>query len=216
MKLWRQNALYPQDIEYIFCASKNDPTFIELVHNLKNAQMTSKMRLRILECDKVGSAPAWNFGAQHARGDLLVQGQDDVEPPLHWDMRLFEKLMNHEFESVFIAVSDGYRKDQLCCTAIMNRARMQQEGHFLFPGYQSVYSDDEVTYRAIRDSRAGLCTLIDAREIVFIHRHHYHDASVPMDATYEHENSAEAYRIGGALFAQRNPEAATDGIRNWG
>jgi hypothetical protein len=94
-------------------------------------------------------------------------------------------------------------------------ARAQQEGHFICPEYLSVFSDDEITYRAIRDTRAGICEFVDARDIIFRHRHHYHDKTIPFDATYSRENSAEAYIQGERVFYTRNPEARTDGIRSW-
>ncbi len=167
-----------------------------------------------------GSAAAWNMCAMCSKGDVLIQMQDDLELPPKWDSRLLQAIIcqagfDWPFKPVVVALSDGYRKDGLLCTAICNRARYEQQGEFLHPGYISVFSDDEWTYRALRDERDGKCTIVRAPEIIFRHRHHYHDNSVPMDDTYRRENSAEAYRIGGALFAERNPRAATDGLRTW-
>jgi hypothetical protein len=220
MKLWR-NAEHPGLVEYSFCTTAGDPTFYDLAHSLRNQQMLSTFhRIHFMECVRPGSAPAWDFAAASCRGDLLIQSQDDLEPPEHWDTLLIDEIKRQVGEHwrnipLFVAESDGYRKDELCCTAIMNRKRFEQCGHFIPPEYLSVYSDYEVTYRAKRDARDGKCMFVDARQIVFRHRHHYHDKTVPMDQTYEWENSAHAYNFGHGLFHQRNPEAIRDGLRTW-
>ncbi len=204
----------PQHVEYILAVNANDPKSGEYAKELAAKTLID---VEIVVGNFVGSAPAWNAAANASTGEILIQMQDDLELPEKWDALLSEKLAGiDEKKPAFIAVSDGFRTDGICCTAIMNRARYTQQGEFLYPGYISVFSDDEVTYRALRDARDGKCTFVNARDLTFLHRHHYHDKSVPMDATYERENSAEAYAAGGALFASRNPLAATDGIRTWG
>ncbi len=170
-----------------------------------------------------GSAPGWDFAAKFSTGTWLIQGQDDVEPPEKWDSLILQAQILAGLPDevpTFIAVGDGFRKDALCCTAIMNRARYKQAGEFLHAGFLSVFSDDDVTYRSLRDARDGKCIVLNCHSILFphmtfTHRHHYHDRSVAWDETYARENSSEAYRIGAALFAQRNPEAATDGLKTW-
>lgn len=178
-----------------------------------------------------GSAPAWDAAAKASSGLVLIQAQDDVEPPEGWDNSIWNALerapgtaflqfaegppVPYSVEPAFIAVSDGFRKDKLCCTAIMNRARYEQCGEFLHPGYISVFSDDDVAIRAYADAAAGKCSLIEARDLVFLHRHHYHDKSVPMDATYERENSSKAYAHGQALFMKRNADLVAKGFKTW-
>lgn len=200
----------PSNVEYIFATNDDDPTHVE-IHDQGSWGVCGNFR---------GSAEAWDAAAGISMGQILIQMQDDLELPEGWDSVLIGKIiaragMNWRVDPLVVAVGDGYRKDALLCTAICNRARYEQTKEFLHPGYLSVFSDDEWTYRALRDERDGKCTIIRAPELTFRHRHHYHDKSVPDDATYRRENSAEAYRIGGALFAERNPRAATDGLRTW-
>lgn len=217
MARWAARANNPKDVEYIMVCDEDDETRFEVISRTRDINVGF---YAYVDHPGKGSASAWDFGAKFSTGHILIQAQDDVEPPQDWDELLLAHWVNNTRapdEPAFFAVSDGFRQDGLCCTAIMNRARYEQCGReFLHAGYLSVFSDDEVTYRAKRDARDGKCRFIDARSLTFLHRHHYHDKTVPMDATYERENSSEAYRIGGVLFAQRNPEAATDGIRNWG
>ena len=218
MGRWFEKASYPDLLEYVFALNSDDPT----AHEVVNSAVVQRYRgrnIHIIQDLFSGSAPAWDAAAKKSHSPLLIQGQDDIEPPDKWDVSLMEKLMargaNWPGHSIVVAVSDGYRTDGLICTAIMTRERMKQEGHFICPAYLSVFSDDDVTYRAIKHSREGTCELIDARDLVFRHRHHYHDKTVPFDETYAKENSNEAYAQGAKVFFARNPEAHTDGIRSW-
>lgn len=220
MAMWRDRAFSPSTSEYIICCDEDDPTRFDTLR--RTTDIDGFKHNIYVEHPKTGSAAAWDWAAKFSTGTVLIQGQDDIEPPEGWDKLLFDKIFQSlggcqgMFETpIFVAVSDGFRKDALCCTAIMNRARYKACGEFLHAGYQSVFSDDEVTYRALRDASDGKCIYINARDLVFTHRHHYHDPSVPMDETYRRENSSEAYGKGALLFAQRNPKAATDGIRSW-
>ncbi len=226
MHMFCERALQPQGVEYIFALNSDDPTSdqvmklveAELLHPSMPASRFAKVDF--IQGNFHGSAPAWDAAAKVSTGAILVQGQDDVEPPEIWDTLLCQKFDKapeavHFSVPFFCAVSDGYRRDALCCTAIMSRGYYELEGCFLCPEYMSVFSDDEVTYRALRNARDDKATFIDAREIVFLHRHHYHDKSVPMDATYARENHVHAYAVGQKLFLDRNPRALTDGLKTW-
>lgn len=205
------NAATPGNVEYIVAVEDTD---------LESMKAFDETEARVVSGQFGGSAPAWDAAAKVAKGELLVQMQDDLVLPMDWDRMLLERI-TPEYHTPFpprplvIRVSDGFRKDSLLCTAIINRARYEQVGEFLHAGYRSVYSDGEFTLRAILDAKAGKCTLIDARDITFLHRHHYHDPSVPMDATYARENSNEAYAQGLRLFNERNPGWRRSGVVDW-
>ena len=214
MRAWFEKSSGTHSIEYIFAANSDDPT----LPDLKQALMDADIRTldgsspgHIVSDVFKGSAEAWDRAAKVSRGKILIQGQDDVEPPSNWDERLLDRVTQRVsgdgdpiLQPFFIQVSDGYRTDELMCTAIMSRDYFYQKGEFLHAGYISVYSDDEFTIRAMADCAAGKVQRVDAKDIVFRHRHHYHDKSVPMDETYERENSIEAYSKGRELFLYRN------------
>lgn len=223
MRMFIDRADKAYQMEYIFAVNADDPTLPEF-NLLYDAALKELMTVKtgvpaviqVVKGDYHGSAPAWNEAARASTGKILIQGQDDVEPPEWWDLELLKRTNRLGFlPAQFIAVSDGYRKDALCCTAIMNREYMEMEGCFLFPGYISVFSDDDATYRALRNARDGKSDFIEAKELVFLHRHHYHDKSVEWDQTYARENDAIAYRVGEKLFRERNPRAQTDGLKTW-
>jgi hypothetical protein len=220
MHRWFQRAARAVDVEYIFAVNDDDASRRVIEDALRVLEID--IPVRMITGRFQGSAAAWDAAAKESLGDILIQAQDDVEPPARWDCSILFAIDKTELAfvwskiPVFIAVSDGFRKDKLCCTAIMNRARYMQQGEFLHAGYLSVYSDDEVTLRAYADAAEDLCQVIEARDLVFLHRHHYHDPSVPMDSTYRKENSAEAYAHGQTLFVQRNEKALAAGFRTWG
>lgn len=220
MRLWEEAAARPEDAEYVFAVNSDDPARHQIFDAIDNNGMKFWARVST-EGPFAGSAPAWDMAARVSSGEILLQAQDDCLPPKNWDKLLtgaivFSGLRDKwKKRPIFIGVSDGYRKDALCCTAILNRARMEQVGHFLFAGYRSVYSDDDVTIRALADAEDGKCTFINARQICFRHEHYLHNTAVPHDQTYARENSSEAYDIGAKLFAERNKDLIARGLRTW-
>jgi hypothetical protein len=209
MKMWEARAAAPSAIEYIFAVDEEDE------HTQRNLIFGPTKFYHVFVCfnEGRGSAPAWNTAAKRSVGHILIQASDDFQCPDAWDVKLMRRLYTNA--PTVIAVSDGYRNDSLLTMAICNRARYDQQGEFLHPGYASVFSDDDFSYKAYRDERDGKCAVINARDLVFKHEHHYHNKTVPFDATYERQNSPENYEQGRKLFFERNPEAATDGLRNW-
>jgi hypothetical protein len=197
----------PDEIEYIFCLNEDDPSHKTVLDLAPSAKfIIGKFK---------GSAPAWDAGAKVATGDILIQMQDDVVPPFHWDDGLltaineaceFRKVFIPNTWPLFIAVSDGYRLDGFCFMAIMNRAYYEMRGEFIHPGYISVYSDDDAYFQAKKVASEGKAYLLEARDIIWKHDHHYHNPNVPLDSTYLRENSDKAYAHGQQLFARRCSE----------
>lgn len=213
--LWYVQASWKHKIEYVLATNSDDPTAGDAATMVDCAFAKHLLDVVHVRGDFHGSAPAWDAAAKASTGQILVQVSDDVEPPPFWDQKIVDALAGPTAQDfpLFLAVSDGFRKDRLCTTAIMNRARYEQCGEFLHAGYRSVFSDDEVTCRAYADQAKGKCLVVEARQLVFKHRHHYHDKTVPMDSTYERGNSAEAYRVGHELFSKRNADILK--FRTW-
>jgi hypothetical protein len=210
--VWWERAKHPQSVEYIVVVNEDDPG------SLPPAGLEPGFGNTQIVIPEVSTSPAaWNVGANHATGKLLIQGSDDFYPPQDWDELLLKRVEQNGTldDPMFLAVSDGYRKDGLCPMAIMTRARRDAEGFFLWPGYVSLFSDDEVTLRAKRAHRDGECKFIEARDLVFRHEHHSHNPSVPHDLTYAKQNAPEAYTQGLRLFKERNPRALEDPLKNW-
>ncbi len=215
-RMWQDHAASPERVEYVFALNLDDPAYEAYTAKLRPLPPMMKIAHGCFD----GSAPAWDAGADLATGSVFVQVSDDLEPPVGWDYEITKRMdwagcPGWTEKPIYVAVSDGYRKDDLCTCAIMTAAYARQKGSFIPPCYRSVFSDDEVTYRALVDARDKRVTFINARDLVFTHRHHYHDKAVAWDATYARGNQPKLYDEGAFIFHNRNPEAARDGLRTW-
>lgn len=213
----------PAQVEYIFSTHEDDPTVPQFLECLKRGRehwSNTETFIRHVTTAAHGSAANCQNAAQHSLGLLLINSSDDFEAFDRWDTALIDRLEKEAgpdwyAKRIFMAVSDGYRKDRLCTISVETRKYTEFKGEFLHAGYPGIFSDDEATYRAYRHARDGEVQLIEAKDIVFRHAHPSNDGTVPMDDTYRHQNRAEAYTAGLRLFFERNPRAATDGIRTW-
>ncbi len=205
MRMWRDRAAHPEDVQYVLCADADDETRFDLIKATRDIDLKGAF----VEHPGTGSAPAWDFAAKFSTGWWLIQASDDVEPPERYDELLMAKVneAGHLFDwmtrPIVIAVSDGYRKDRLMTVAVCNRAYYKLRGEFIHANFQSMYSDDDFTVNAMDLAERGECVIIDARDVVMKHQNPYHTGA-PQDATLLRQNSPEAYRIGSELFAKRN------------
>jgi hypothetical protein len=141
-----------------------------------------------------GSVAAWNACAKASNGNVMVQMSDDFEPFHGWDTAILNALGNLKNPTV-LAVSDGTRKDDLLCMAILTRRRYVRQGYLFHPDFFSVYSDNWFSHCAFRDG-----CVIDARDkITFEHKHPVF-GKASMDATYARGNSDKAYEQGKATM----------------
>lgn len=218
MRMTLERTDNPSAVEYIMCADESDESRFDLI---RNTSSISGFGMPVfVEHPGSGSAPAWDFAAKFCTGQILIQMQDDLKLPPHWDTSLLEALMAvEEHEQVpqktplVITVRDGYRRDNLLCTAICNRARYKQVGEFLHAGYRSVFSDDDFSIRAYADEADAKCQIIRT-DLVFRHENPYHTGA-PHDDTLRRENSPEAYALGGRLFMERNAALVARGFKTW-
>lgn len=203
-------------------ARADNPHAVEYIYGLHSFDKTSRKFLggfRHSLTDKKGAGPNLEAAAAISTGRVIVQAQDDILPPYHWDTLLLERLGDLIEKPSFVAVSDGHRKDRIHVTSIMTRPYMEFKAKgdcegcgFGHPGYFSMYWDTENSYRAYRDARDGKCNLIDATDLVFFHDHPAFVKGKPWDETYKIENAPEHYDAGAKLFNERNPQASKDGI----
>lgn len=191
-QLWIGSAARPDRVEHVIAVDCDDEGSISALADLKPHVVPEK---------NAGCVAAWNLAATQATGDILVQLSDDWVPPPHWDDILAARIGNTRKARV-LRISDGHRTDDLFCMAILTRKRMKQQGWFLPPAYTGLYSDDEFSFRAFEDG-----AIVDARDVVFTHRHPNYDSTVPMDETYQRQNNDAKYADAKKIFLERNPEA---------
>lgn len=190
--MWLNAAENPSQIEHIFAVDADDKDSLGMSHQFIS-----------VVSEKQTCVSAWNLAASKASGDLIIQLSDDWVPPLHWDSKLLALVKDRDLakEQIVIAVSDGHRKDDLLCMAILSRARLEAQGDLFFDGYESVFSDNEFSHRAFADR-----VVIDARASIRFDHLHPAFGKAKMDKTYEHNNSTERYKRGEQLFNERNKQ----------
>jgi hypothetical protein len=186
MMLWIERAKHPEMIEHIFCIDADDPQ-IDFFNRFKKE----------IQNENGFSVGAWNLGAKKSSGDIIVQLSDDWEPPLHWDEEIASRL--DLAEEQVLRVSDGYRKDDLICMAILTRKYYENYGLFN-PLFRNVYSDTDFTYRAAKSGK-----IIEARDLVFLHHHPFFENG-EMDETYQRGNSPDEYQRAKAIFDELHPK----------
>ena len=189
---WMSLAKHPAWVEYVMAVDSDDKASIELARQFKHVVVSPGSCVR-----------AWNAAAAESKGEILVQLSDDWTPPVGWDVDIVIALAAARGPAV-LAVNDGARTDGLLCMAILNRARLEQQGELFFAGYESVFSDNEFSHRAWKDG-----VVIDRRaDLTFEHAHPAFGKG-EWDKTYTDSNAPERYARGAELFKERNPDAQT-------
>jgi len=157
-----------------------------------------------------GPVAAWNEAAKASTGKILVQMSDDFEPPMYWDEMILEAIGDTSKPKV-LAVSDGNRKDDLLCMAILTRARYEHHGYLFHPEFFSMYSDNWFSERAFKDG-----VVIDARDKITFQHNHPAFGKGEMDATYARSNDDFNYLTGaGTLARLRNGLKVSSEMHGW-
>jgi hypothetical protein len=117
---------------------------------------------------------------------------------MHWDKLILAAIGDTSKPSV-LAVSDGYRTDQLLCMAILTRARYKAQGYMFHPEFFSMFSDNHFTDRAYADG-----VVIEAKDIIIEHMHPAFGLA-EMDDTYARSNAPANYAAGLATYEKLKP-----------
>ena len=182
MTLWLSRAKHPERIEHIFVVDSDD----------EKAEVLKRFR-SVIQKENGFSVGAWNLGAQKASGDIIIQLSDDWECPPQWD-EMVESRLDISKPQV-LRISDGYRKDELLCMAILTKKYYEQNGLFN-PRFKNVYSDTDFTFRAAKNG-----AIVDARDISIVHHHPFFEER-PLDATYQRGNDPAEYTRAKGIFEE--------------
>lgn len=145
------------------------------------------------------SVDATNCAAAAASGKVLVVISDDIRPAHHWDKALRKVPQLWNGQECVVRVKTGGSADArgLMAVQILNRERYDRIGYLFYPGYVSMYADDEYSRQAAEDG-----VVVDT-DILMPHDHPSHGAA-PMDEVYARQNAPERYRWGAELFKARS------------
>jgi hypothetical protein len=189
---WMASAYNPCSVEWVFGIAEDD----------ENSKVVLQcFRTVIVPGPNKGPVAAWNLAAKESSGKILVQMSDDWMPTLHWDKLIVDRMGDTSRETV-LAVSDGYRKDDLLCMAILSRPYYERYGYIFWHEYFSMYSDNEFTLQAQRDG-----VIQQARDLLFTHDHPVRQGKQydEFDSVYKLSNSSDQYRLGEEIFTRREP-----------
>ena len=191
---WIDLASSPQDVEYILVCDKRWG-FAELP---KFPEMPTVFRA-VWNTGRRCYVDAVNIGAQYATGDVLLVIADDQFPCPEWDIKLAEVLADSGKEVIEVSTGTPQEHERsILVLPILTQERYERLGYLLFPGYESMYSDNDFCEMAQRDGQ-----IADARHLLFPHKHPLFDPSVTMDEQYKAQNRPEAYGTGAQVLAER-------------
>jgi hypothetical protein len=156
-----------------------------------------------------------NLAAKHSTGDILIVIADDQYPCEHWDTELrsvapFDGKTRDYVLHVATGTPDEFAR-QITPMPIMSRKLYEKWGYVFYPGYESMFADNDCCEHAKADG-----VLIEARYLFFPHKHPLCDpgnhlaASLGMgddiagwDEAYQAQNSSQAFEAGEKLLTQR-------------
>lgn len=191
---WNHSAA-GRDHEFIICVDQPKVAGAFYLEFLKHDM---PVKLVIQRKEPFNCVRAWNTAAAAARGKVLLLISDDFFPPENWDQFL-KKFKDGQWieQNAAVLVKDGPHDSNVCTLPILTRHRYRKLGHALYPGYESMFSDTDLTAHAEHDG-----VLLRAKHLTF--RHGHPDAADRQrDAVDLSHSSVRRYDRGQRLFNAR-------------
>ncbi len=183
---WASRARGPHAREHLLSVDDDDPALAGY------RALAERAHLTLLSGPNRTMVEAVNRAAALASGDLIVVVSDDFGCPEGWDDLLAGVARPGSAVFVHDAIAG-----RIMTLPVLTRAFYERVGHVYHPAYLSLWADDELTAVAAQSG-----ALVDARHLVFPHRHFHADPGV-FDPTYAWQNRAEAWWHGWRVFEQR-------------
>jgi glycosyltransferase involved in cell wall biosynthesis len=188
LREWTGKSSGTNEIEYILSIDSDDDD----VEGYR--RLAAGAGARILVQANRSLVQAANRAAEKSTGDILIVVSDDFGCPALWDVEIAAVVGNRR--DVAVLVHDGI-DGRILTLPILGRDLYQQLGYVYHPDYFSLYCDDDLTR-----STELLGKLVDARHLLFPHRH-YSIGATPLDGTYLRGNDRAAWQRGRRTFEQR-------------
>lgn len=151
-----------------------------------------------------GSVDAYNRGWELATGDVIIQVQDDVDPPPFWDVLIANSIGDTSIPRL-LQVSDGTglnrHKPWLLTVLIGTQAYFRKCGYMYHPDYRHCYADDDHGIKGIFEN-----CVIGATDIVFKHNWEGSDS----DDTARRNYGSESMNLGVDVFRRRAEQGFPD------
>jgi hypothetical protein len=224
---WIAAAEHPQEVEYLLVVDekwgfpKNDYEATMAPWIAERHGKTGIQNMCLWNSE--GYVSSVNAAAKHAFGDVLIVIADDIWPAKGWDTVLVKAYLHSELppfvppKEFAIWVNNGGSAERRAAASktimempVVSRSRVERLGYLYYPGYKSMYADNDLAAHCMLDAAEGRCSLIRLEEPVFPHLHPVNDPSIPMDAAYQWQNRPQAYADGRKLFEARKAAKFTD------
>lgn len=140
---------------------------------------------------------AVNVATSCATGDIIVVMSDDFGCPDDWCSLIRERLDPDKMG--LLHVNDTIQQG-VVTLPILTRKLYERLGYVYFHRYFSMFADNDLT-----EAAKILGAYIPALDITFQHRHWVNGLN-KRDATYNRENSDQAYQLGQKVFQQRQKQ----------
>ena len=184
---WTARRSGAHAVEYILSVDTDDD-----VAGYRGVAEATRVRLVVNANRSI--VDAVNAAARASTGDVLIVVSDDFGCPDAWDRAVAEVV--GERRDVAVLVHDGI-EGRIMTLPIVGRALYETLGYVYHPAYISMFCDDDLTHTA-----AAMGRLVDARYLMFPHRH-YTVGSSAVDATYARQNSNAAWWHGWRVMEKR-------------
>lgn len=221
---WLAASSKKVDIQYILSLDNDDIQLNEYMYWLDKLEVISTQpNITISHIRGVSDyvVAATNRGAKIADGDILVFMADDFEAPLNWDLDILNVIYDEikrrlepiqgigdieemvsgrtNAHKLALLVEDSCNKNyNLLTLPIITKGFYEENGYFFHPEFKSMWCDNFIYEQAKRNGY-----LVDARHIIFTHRHYCNpneDLRSELDETYIRSNNE--YGNGQRIFNQ--------------
>lgn len=206
---WMKRCGDPSKVEYILCADERWG-FDGRAPKIQGHAPFENLRV-VWNNGRRCYVDAVNTAAKAATGQILIVIADDQFACEEWDKQLTSVLQEFEWAhsqtlasvpSEFVMEvstgTPGEHERGIFVMPIVSRARYERLGYLFCPEYESMYADNDLCSHARQDG-----VVIDARKLMFPHRHYLFTPEVEADEAYREQNRREAFKIGARIFEAR-------------
>ncbi len=161
---WLGNSGATEDVEVVVAVDEDDEESRQILDCLPS------WVVKVVSPMPGNCVKGWNAAAAASTGKVLIAISDDFDCPQNW-VSLLKEVADPGWEDsdCCVMVSDGCLNGEalMCTLGIITRKRFERFGYFWYPGYESMYVDNDMAERAAMDG-----AMINATHLVFKH-HHY-------------------------------------------
>jgi len=206
---WLAASSKKAEIQYILTLDNDDSQlseYMEWLNKLESESTQPNFTVNHIRGVSDYIVAAVNRGAKIAEGDILVFMADDFEAPLNWDLDIVKVILdtiqnrkeipyrvndivnlNNAYKVALLVSDNCNTANNLLTLPIITKEFYQENGYFFHPDFKSMWCDNFIYEQAKRNGY-----LVDARQIIFTHRHYTNvnaEFRSEIDETYIRSNN---------------------------